>query len=90
MLWWLVAQRHGALKWSNLPIMLAPTLVYFVYILARGAWVHEYPYPILNVDKLGYGGVLLNAIYMLAGFAILCAIVIIADKLIARGAPRHD
>ena len=83
-LWWLAAQPHGALKWSNLPIMLAPTVGYFVYILARGAWVHEYPYPILNVDKLGYGPVFLNAIYMTIAFAALSALVIVIDQFIAR------
>lgn len=83
-LWWLAAQTHGALKWSNLPSMLAPTLGYFVYVLVRGAWVHEYPYPILNVDKLGYGAVFLNAIYMLIAFAALSAIVITIDQFIAR------
>lgn len=83
-LWWLAALPHGALKWSNLPIMLAPTVGYFVYILARGAWVHEYPYPILNVDKLGYGAVFLNAIYMTIAFAALSAIVIVVDQFIAR------
>lgn len=83
-LWWLAALPHGALKWSNLPIMLAPTLGYFVYILARGAWVHEYPYPILNVDKFGYGAVFLNAIYMTIAFAALSAIVIVIDQFIAR------
>lgn len=83
-LWWLVGQRHGALKWANLPIMLLPTLVYFIYIMARGAWVQEYPYPILNVLQLGYGQVLLNALYMCIGLAVLCAIVIALDILLAR------
>ena len=83
-LWWLTAQPHGALKWSNLPVMLAPTLVYFTYILARGAWVNEYPYPILAVNKIGYGAVFLNALYMLIAFAVLSAIVIAADLILAR------
>ncbi|WP_375452795.1 Pr6Pr family membrane protein [uncultured Devosia sp.] len=83
-LWWLVTQKHGSLKWSNLPLMLAPTLVYFLYILARGAWVNEYPYPILAVNKIGYGAVFLNALAMLVAFAILTAIVIALDHLLAR------
>ena len=83
-LWWLVAQPHGTLNWSNLPLMLAPTVVYFAYILARGAWVNEYPYPILAVNKIGYGAVFLNALYMLVAFAVLSAIVIAADFILAR------
>ena len=84
LLWWLVAQGHGQLRWTQLPIMLAPTLVYFLYILARGVWVQQYPYPVLNVVELGYGQVLLNALFMAAALALLCIAVVTADKLIAR------
>ena len=84
LLWWLVSQRHGQLRWNQLPVMLAPTLVYFLYILARGVWVQQYPYPVLNVVELGYGQVLLNALFMAAALALLCIAVVTADKLIAR------
>ncbi|HTN63898.1 MAG TPA: Pr6Pr family membrane protein [Devosia sp.] len=83
-LWWLIAQPHGALKWANLPLMLTPTLAYLVYILARGAWVTEYPYPILAVNKIGYAAVLLNSAYMTVALAVLMAITIAADMILAR------
>ncbi|MCS6757901.1 MAG: Pr6Pr family membrane protein [Candidatus Devosia euplotis] len=60
-LWRLTTVPHGRLRWARPPLMLAPTLVYFLYILARGAWVQEYPYPVLNVVEFGYAQVLLNA-----------------------------
>ena len=84
LLWWLTAQPHGALRWANLPIMLAPTFVYFLYAMARGAWVQEYPYPILDAIELGYPQVLLNAVYMTAGLAVLSLIVIALDGSLAR------
>ncbi|ODT83847.1 MAG: hypothetical protein ABS76_02780 [Pelagibacterium sp. SCN 64-44] len=84
LLWWLVAQPHGRLRWPHLPPMLAPTLVYFVYVMARGAWVQEYPYPILNVLRLGYGQVLLNAGYMTLVLAALCAAAILLDGFLSR------
>ena len=87
LLWWLVAQPHGRLRWGNLPVMLAPTLVYFIYAMARGAWVQEYPYPILNAIELGYAQVALNAVYMTAGLAVLTAAVIALDRLLARTSP---
>jgi len=87
LLWWLVAQPHGRLRWGNLPVMLAPTLVYFIYAMARGAWVQEYPYPILNSIELGYAQVALNAVYMTAGLAVLTAAVIALDRLLARTSP---
>ncbi len=82
--WWALTQRHGALRWSNLPLMILPTLLYFVYAMARGAWVQEYPYPILNAVQLGYGQVGINAIYMTVFLAVLTLIVIAADTLLAR------
>ena len=84
LLWWLTAQRHGRLRWGTLPLMLAPTLVYFVYAMARGLWVQEYPYPILNAIELGYAQVLLNALYMTAGLSVLTLAVIALDGLLAR------
>ncbi len=82
--WWALTQRHGMLRWINLPLMLAPTLVYFAYAMARGAWVQEYPYPILNAIKLGYGQVGINAVYMTAFLAVLILVTIAADMLLAR------
>jgi len=84
LLWWLVVQRHGLLRWANLPVMLAPTLVYFIYAMARGLWVQEYPYPILNAIKLGYGAVLLNAVYMTVALGVLTIIVIALDQVLGR------
>lgn len=82
--WWLVTVRHGPLLIRRVPIMLAPTIVYFLYVLARGAWVREYPYPVLNVTRLGYGQVLLNAVYLTIGLGALMLIVIGIDELLGR------
>ena len=84
LLWWVITQKHGLLRWSNLPLMLAPTFVYFLYVMARGLWVEQYPYPILNAIELGYGQVLLNAVYMTAGLAALAVVVIALDQALAR------
>ena len=88
LLWWLL-QPHGRLRWSNLPLMLAPTFVYFLYALGRGAWVQEYPYPILDAIKLGYPAVLLNAVYMTAALGVLCLIAIGLDRLLGTRRMTH-
>ncbi|UXN72493.1 Pr6Pr family membrane protein [Devosia sp. A8/3-2] len=84
LLWWLVSQRHGQLRWTQLPVMLAPTLVYFLYILARGVWVQQYPYPVLNVVELGYGQCCSTPCSWPPRSALLCIVVVTTDKLIAR------
>jgi hypothetical protein len=82
--WWLVGVRHGPLVIRRVPIMLLPTFVYFLIAMARGAWTHEYPYPILNVVKLGYGHVLLNAVLMTVALGALMLVVIGVDELLGR------
>jgi hypothetical protein len=84
LMWWVVVQRHGLLRWSNLPLMLVPTLVYFLYAMARGAWVLEYPYPFMNAGTLGYPAVLQDALLMAVALAALSAVVIGLDHLLGR------
>lgn len=78
-IWWCAVARHGTLRLSHLPLMLAPTFVYFLYAMARGAWVGEYPYPILNAIRLGYPQVLLNGLGMTIGLGVLMALVVLLD-----------
>jgi hypothetical protein len=54
--------RVDPFRWLIYPV------VYFVYILARGAVFGIYPYPFLNVAKLGYLQVFLNSLGLLAAF----------------------
>lgn len=84
LVWWVIAVRHGPLLIRRVPVMLIPTLIYFLYVLARGAWVQEYPYPILSVVRHGYGQVLLNAVYLSIGLGALMLIVIGVDELLGR------
>ena len=87
-LWWLVGVRHGPLLLRRIPLMLVPTVVYFLVVLARGAWVGEYPYPVLNAYRLGYPHVLLNAVYLTIGLGALMLVVIGIDELLGRLAQR--
>ena len=84
LIWWVIAQPHGLLSWTNLPIMLAPTLIYFFVVMLRGAWVHEYPYPFINAAELGYPSVLIGALILAAGLAALAALIIGLDRALSR------
>lgn len=83
-LWWVVFMRHGVLKWSQVPAMLLPPTIYLIYAMVRGAIVGEYPYPILEANRIGYGAVALNVLMVLAGLAALCSIVVALDRLFER------
>lgn len=83
-LWWVVFMRHGVLKWSGIPVMLLPPTLYLIYAMIRGAIVNEYPYPILEANRLGYGAVALNVLMVLAALTVLCAVAVGLDRALTR------
>jgi hypothetical protein len=74
--WWLVFAPRARLRWKA-PVQWALyPLAYFAYSLARGQVDHRYPYPFMDVGKLGWVQVALNAggiamAFILAGFLLV-------------------
>jgi hypothetical protein len=66
-LYWLLFAPRAGLSWKDAVIWLTYPAVYLVYILARGAMSGLYPYPFVDVNVLGYRGVLARA----AGFLLV-------------------
>ena len=60
-LYWLLFASRTELRWRDAVGWLAYPGVYLVYVLARGAVSGLYPYPFMDVNVLGYGGVLAHA-----------------------------
>ena len=60
-------RRATGLSWKDAVSWLVYPGVYLVYVLARGAVSGLYPYPFVDVNVLGYGGVLARA----AGFLLV-------------------
>jgi hypothetical protein len=75
-LWALLTPRRS-LEWRDAASWLMVPLVYFAWVLLRGAIAHEYPYPFINADALGIFPVIRNAI------GVLACLVAIALALIA-------
>lgn len=59
-------------------------LIYLIYVLARGAYTGMYPYGFLEIPAIGYVPALRNIALMIGLFILVSALVIIADRLIAR------
>ena len=83
LVWWLVFARHGGLRFADIPLMLAPGLIYVAVILARGALTGIYPYDILDAAKNGYGGVAIGVAIIAAAVALFSAVAVLADRWIA-------
>jgi hypothetical protein len=79
LLYWWLAVPKATLRWPQIIVWQLYPAVYFAYVLIRGAADHWYPYPFLDVTKLGYPRVLLDAC------AVLLAFVAVALLLVALG-----
>jgi len=84
LVWWAALSSHGTLRPRQVPLMLLPGLGYLAYALVRGAITGEYPYDIINVTKVGYGGVAIGAAILIVLVAIFCALLVGLDRLLAR------
>ncbi|WP_191487456.1 Pr6Pr family membrane protein [Pseudomonas sp. FEN] len=76
--WWCCVTK-GRLQWWHMALWLIFLLAYFVDILVRGRLIDAYPYPFIEVDRLGYPQVFINAGWVLLGFVLVSLAVIALD-----------
>jgi hypothetical protein len=67
-LYWLLFAPKIGLRWKDAVAGLIYPGVYLLYVLARGAVSGLYPYPFVDVNVLGYAGVLARAAVLLLVF----------------------
>jgi hypothetical protein len=79
---WLLLTPHGRLRWRDPLWWGAYPLAYFLYVIARGATDGRYPYPFIDVGKIGVGQTLINAIAIALGFVVCGFLVVWVDRLL--------
>jgi hypothetical protein len=84
LVWWFACVPHGRLDWDVLPRWLQFPLGYLLWCLARGAVVHEYPYPFIDVDQLGLAAVLRNSGGVLLLMLAVGALLVLLDRMLGR------
>ena len=82
-LYWLAFVEKGQIRWTYPLIWMFFPIIYFIYILLRGAVSNAYPYPFLDVGKLGYNQVILNALGLMAALLALGLVVAAIDHALA-------
>lgn len=75
-LWWLLFAPRAKLKWNAALWWALYPIAYFAYALERGQVEGRYPYPFMDVGKLGWVQTALNAggiafAFIVAGFALV-------------------
>jgi hypothetical protein len=81
---WLVAGPRGWIRWSTIAKAMILPLVWLAYTLVRGAVIGAYPYPFIDVVRLGYGQVAINVGAIVVFAVVLGAILLGIDALLSR------
>lgn len=91
LVWWGAFSPHGALRFRDLPMMLAPGLSYVAYVELRAPLAGEYPYTILDPGfsptggaPVGWIGVVVSVGVLVVLVLIFDALLVVVDKLLAR------
>jgi hypothetical protein len=74
---------HPRLQWREAAWALLPPLAYAVYALGRGAIDGWYAYWFLNPAEQSAGALAVSVAVMLAGFAVVAALLVAADRWLA-------
>ena len=77
---WLVDPPATRLTIRQGMVWLIPPLVWIVYTMIRGPIAGWYPHPFLDPANGGYGSVAVLTLVILAGGAVLCAILVVAGN----------
>ncbi len=83
-IYWLAFATKGSITWTSAFSWLIYPFIYFIYSFIRGSVTGWYPYPFIDVSKIGYTNFLLNSFYMLVFFVVLNLVFIGIDKMIAK------
>lgn len=79
-LWWLAFAPKGRLDWIAPWIWALFPLAYLPYALVRGLAEGRYAYPFINVAKLGWSGVAVNAALIALGFLLAGHMLVWVDR----------
>ena len=88
LLYWWLAVPKTMLRWPQVIYWQLYPAVYFAYVLARGAVDHWYPYPFLDVTKLGYLLVLADACMVLLVFVAVALLLVALGRWQVRRASK--
>jgi hypothetical protein len=84
---WLVVMRKAGLRWYDPLLWLIYPVFYLGFVLVHGRFTGFFPYPFIDVGKLGYGTMMLNAIGIAAAFLASGYVILVVSRLLARREP---
>src|SRR3954447_14046233 len=79
---WLAFVPKGNVPWSMIGTSLIIPIVYGFWTMAHGALTHWYPYPFVDVGKIGYHRALMNMVACLGVFGAVALTLVLIDRMI--------
>lgn len=89
-LWWLVFAPRAKLEWSAPFLWEIYPLAYFAYALSRASTDGKYPYPFMDVGKIGWLQTALNAGGIALAFLLAGLLLVWVDKWRPLGSRRSS
>ena len=83
-LYWLGFVPKGRLRWRDPWLWAVVPLLYLLYALLRGAVAGIYPYPFIDVARIGWAETLTNAVAIALAFVGAGFAFVVLDRLLVR------
>lgn len=83
-LYWLVFAPKGRLPFTAALWVLVPPLIYAAYTFIHGPWTGFYPYPFVDLPKLGVWRTLRNVLDFVVFFFVTAVVYLVLERLIVR------
>lgn len=81
---WFFYTKIERISFRLIPIWLIYPIIYVIYTLLHGILTDFYPYPFIDVTKLGFPIAITNGLFVLLAFAVLSFILILILKIRTR------
>jgi len=88
-LYWLAIAPKLGLRWLHPFLWSLYPLAYFGYAIVRGSVDGRYPYPFMDVTKLGPGQTTLNALGLAAAFVVAGILMVAYSRFVGRRQTRR-
>ena len=85
-IFWIKFVPKQNMEWKNILPWLVYPIIYLGYTLLRGATAQWYPYPFVDVVKLGYNKVLINSAMVTVVFIVIALLFVAIAKRMAKRA----
>ncbi|MEU7529378.1 Pr6Pr family membrane protein [Saccharothrix sp. NPDC042600] len=77
---WLLLGPRPRMTWGTVAAAFLWPVAWLLYIFTQGAFTRWYPYPFLDVTKLGFADALRNALLVVAVAVVLAAVFKLLDR----------